>query len=80
MNDSNRWLWLAGVLLCAWLVYLLTPILTPFLIGILLAYLGDPLVDRLERWGLSRTWGVIVVFALFSLLMLLMLLVLLTIY
>lgn len=77
MNDSNRWLWLAGVLLCAWLVYLLTPILTPFLIGILLAYLGDPLVDRLERWGLSRTWGVIVVFALFSLLMLLMLLVLL---
>lgn len=57
VNDSNRWLWLAALLLCAWLVYLLTPILTPFLIGILLAYLGDPLVDRLERWGLSRTWG-----------------------
>ena len=51
MNDSNRWLWLAGLLLCIWLVYLLTPILTPFLIGVLLAYLGDPLVDRLERWG-----------------------------
>ena len=76
MNDSNRWLWLAGLLLCIWLVYLLTPILTPFLIGVLLAYLGDPLVDRLERWGLSRTWGVIAVFALFSLLLLVLLLVL----
>ncbi len=76
MNDSNRWLWLAGLLLCTWLVYLLTPILTPFLIGVLLAYLGDPLVDRLERWGLSRTWGVIAVFALFSLLLLVLLLVL----
>lgn len=77
MSDSNRWPWLVALLLCVWLVYLLTPILTPFLIGILLAYLGDPLVDRLERWGLSRTWGVIAVFTLFSLLMLLMLLVLL---
>lgn len=76
MNNSNRWLWLAGLLLCAWLVYLLTPILTPFLIGILLAYLGDPLVDRLERWGLSRTWGVVAVFTLFSLLLLVMFVVL----
>ncbi|HAV87320.1 MAG TPA: AI-2E family transporter, partial [Pseudomonas sp.] len=37
----------------------------------------DPLVDRLERWRFSRTWGVIAVFALFSLLLLVLLLVLL---
>lgn len=74
MTDSHRWLWLAGLLLAGWLVYLLTPILSPFLLGVLLAYLGDPLVDRLERW-MSRTWGVVVVFALFGLLLLLTLLV-----
>ena len=71
---TSRWLWLAALLLLGWLVYQLSPILSPFLVGILLAYLGDPLVDRLERWKLSRTWGVILVFALFLLLCLLMLL------
>ena len=76
MNDSRRWLWMAGLLLLGWLLYLLSPILSPFLIGVLLAYLGDPLVDRLERWKLSRTWGVIAVFALFGLILALMLLVL----
>lgn len=48
---------LAGVLL-----YLLAPILTPFLVSAVLAYLGDPLVDRLEARRVSRTWGVIIVF------------------
>lgn len=76
MNDSNRWLWMAGLLLLGWLLYLLLPILSPFLIGILLAYLGDPLVDRLERHKLSRTVGVSLVFALFGLLLLILLLVL----
>ena len=76
MIDSRRWLWIAGLLLLGWLLYLLQPILSPFLIGVLLAYLGDPLVDRLERWKLSRTWGVIVVFALFSLILAILLLVL----
>ncbi len=76
MTASNRWLWLAGLFFLGWLVYLLTPILSPFLVGILLAYLGDPLVDRLERWKLSRTWGVVLVFVLFSLVLLIGLLVL----
>lgn len=76
MTDTNRWLWIAGLFLLGWLLYLLHPILSPFLVGILLAYLGDPLVDRLERFKLSRTAGVAVVFALFSLALLLMLLVL----
>ncbi|MES1926505.1 AI-2E family transporter [Salinisphaera sp. T31B1] len=45
------------------LIWLLGSILTPFLIGAGLAYVCDPLVDRLERMRLSRTGGVIVVFA-----------------
>ncbi len=76
MTDSTRWLWMAGLFLLGWLLYLLHPILSPFLIGILLAYLGDLLVDRLERHRLSRTGGVVVVFTLFSLLLLILLLVL----
>jgi len=76
ITQSNRWPWLVALLLCGWLLYQLTPILSPFLVGILLAYLGDPLVDRLERWKLSRTWGVVAVFTLFSLLLVLLILVL----
>lgn len=76
MIDSHRWIWLVAALLLGVLLYLLAPILSPFLIGALLAYMGDPLVDRLERWKLSRTWGVVVVFALITLLMSILLLVL----
>ncbi|MEX2326393.1 MAG: AI-2E family transporter, partial [Pseudomonadales bacterium] len=47
------------------LVYWLQPILAPFLVGIALAYLGDPLVDRLERRGVGRTLGVVIVFVIF---------------
>jgi predicted PurR-regulated permease PerM len=72
----RRWIWLGAALLMAVLLYSLHNILTPFLIGILLAYLADPLVDRLERLGLSRTWGVVVVFSLFTLILMALLLVL----
>lgn len=47
------------------LVYLLAPILTPFLVGALLAYLGQPLVAGLTRRRLPRVAAAIVVFALF---------------
>lgn len=76
MTDVRRWVWLGIALLIAVLLYLLHNILSPFLVGILLAYLADPLVDRLERLGLSRTWGVVVVFSLFTLVFLALLLVL----
>ncbi|AMB85890.1 hypothetical protein AWM79_11470 [Pseudomonas agarici] len=76
MTDTRRWIWLgAAVLLCV-LVYFLHPILSPFLVGILLAYMFDPVVDRLEKFGLSRTWGVVAVFALFTLILMTLLLVL----
>ncbi|MEN8641179.1 AI-2E family transporter [Pseudomonas sichuanensis] len=76
MIDMRRWIGLGAALLIAVLLYLLHNILSPFLVGILLAYLADPLVDRLERAGLSRTWGVVVVFSLFTLLLMALLLVL----
>ncbi len=48
------------------LLSLLSPILMPFVLGAALAYLGDPIVDRLEACKLSRTAGVCLVFALFG--------------
>ena len=44
------------------LVYLLSPMLAPFVVGALLAYLGDPLIDRLETYKLSRGLAVACVF------------------
>lgn len=62
LSDSQKWMTFAVVVLIGWLVYLLAPVLTPFLISLLLSYLGDPVVDRLERIGLSRTVAVVIVF------------------
>ena len=73
----DQWLpWLIAALVAGWLISLLSPILTPFAVAAALAYLGDPLVDRLEDFGLSRTLAVIVVFVLMSLLFIGLLLVL----
>lgn len=45
----------------AYLLWLLSPILTPFLMAAALAYLFDPLVDRLEAHRISRTGGTVLV-------------------
>lgn len=63
MNADYRWYWVAGLAALVAALYFLSPILSPFLIGMLLAYLGDPLADRLERLGLSRIMAVVIVFA-----------------
>lgn len=44
------------------LIYLLQPILAPFLLGALCAYLGDPLVNFLMRHKINRTAAVVIVF------------------
>lgn len=67
MSDSQRWLLLVGVLALGWVLYLLGPVLTPFVVAAFLAYLGDPLVDRLEALKISRTLSVITVFAMLTL-------------
>lgn len=64
--DTRRWQWLGMVLVLGVLVWLLAPILTPFVISALLGWLGDPLVDRLERAGRSRSTAVLIVFILMT--------------
>ncbi len=46
------------------LIWVLTPVLTPFAAAILLAWLGNPIVGRLQARGLSRNSAVMLVFSL----------------
>jgi len=36
------------------LIYLLSPILTPFLAAAILAYISNPMVDHIETWSLGK--------------------------
>lgn len=63
MKDRNRWMLLAAVATIAGLIYALQPILLPFIVGALFAYLGNPLVHRLMRLGSSRVMAVSATFA-----------------
>lgn len=69
-------MFLAGLVLTGWLLYLLAPVLTPFLVAAALAYLGDPIVDRLEAIKITRSLAVVIVFAIMLALGLVLLLVL----
>lgn len=60
---SNRLDWkrllpwaLIALLVCT-LLHLLSDILMPFVVSAALAYLSDPLVGKLQKRGLPRTWG-----------------------
>lgn len=62
MQTDLRLNWLIAVALAGWLFYLLAPVLTPFVAAALLAYMGDPLADRLQKLRMPRTVAVAAVF------------------
>ncbi len=64
MKTDQKIAWLIAVGLTGWVLYLLAPILVPFVASALLAYLGDPLADRLQKLRLPRTLAVVAVFVL----------------
>ncbi|MGE0081109.1 MAG: AI-2E family transporter [Thiohalomonadaceae bacterium] len=66
MSTAGKAFVLAGVVITGLAIYLLAPVLVPFLVGAALAYMGDPLVDRLER-HFSRTQAVVLVFSVLTL-------------
>ncbi len=72
----RRLQWAALALGALWIVWLLAPILSPFVFAALLGWLGDPLVDRLERAGRTRNTAVILVFSVMTTVLVLALLVL----
>jgi predicted PurR-regulated permease PerM len=76
MKADLRINWLIAIVVTGFLFYMLAPVLTPFIAAALLAYIGDPLADRLQRLRFPRTLAVVTVFLLtFILLGLLLLLV-----
>ena len=58
----RRLQWAALGLAVLWVIWLLAPILSPFVFAALLGWLGDPMVDRLEARGIKRNTAVIFVF------------------
>lgn len=48
MNKHTNTVWLIAVLSVFGIIYLLGPILTPFLIAAILAYIANPLVNKIE--------------------------------
>lgn len=53
--------WGIAVLVFVALLVLLRDVLTPFVAGLILAYLLDPVADRLERLGLNRLAAILVI-------------------
>jgi predicted PurR-regulated permease PerM len=58
----RRLQWAAVAAAVVWLMWILSPVLTPFAVAAILGWMGDPLVDRLELRGWSRNTSVAVVF------------------
>ena len=58
--------WIGLGLAILWLLWLLSPILAPFLLAAILAYICDPLVNRLEGWRIPRPAGVLIVMLLLA--------------
>lgn len=62
-----RWKWLILSVVVVFVLYMLGSSLTPFIVAALFAYLFNPLVERFERWGMSRTLAVSLLFVLLTL-------------
>lgn len=59
--NQQIWWWGAALVLLTALLWLLADALLPFVLGAAIAYLTDPLADRLQRLGLSRLMATIVI-------------------
>jgi len=56
--------WIVALAVFAGLLWLLSPVLLPFIAGMALAYLLDPLTRQLERTGVGRTLSALIVIVL----------------
>ncbi|MBK6726287.1 MAG: AI-2E family transporter [Xanthomonadales bacterium] len=67
IDDRRVWSWLLIAAAIGGVLYFLAPVLTPFALSALFAYLGNPLVERLQSRRISRTTAVVIVFLLMTL-------------
>lgn len=61
-RTSRRIFILAAIAFILWVLYLLKPVVLPFIGAFLIAYLFSPLVDKLHKIGLPRWLAISVVF------------------
>jgi predicted PurR-regulated permease PerM len=59
--NVNPYMWFVIFFIFFYMLYVLRSVLMPFVAGILLAYLLDPMVDRLQKLKISRTWSTLIV-------------------
>lgn len=59
--------WIGGLVVLVLSLYVLRGILLPFVAGLALAYLLDPLADRFERLGLGRLGATVLILVIFVL-------------
>ena len=78
-EPNNLWWFIPAAALIA-LLYVLSPILAPFLFAAILAYIGNPLVNWLERHRVRRALGALLVMLFLAGLLLLLLLILLPLF
>ncbi len=69
LSNPLLWGWVAIGAVLLWLVWLLSPILAPFLFAAILAYVLDPVVEKLSRRRVPRTLAVVLVLLLVLLLL-----------
>ncbi len=58
--------WLGALLALALLLYVLGGVILPFAAGLVLAYLLDPVADRLQRMGMNRLSASLLILAVFT--------------
>src|SRR3954452_17263901 len=68
--------WLATFVVIILLLWLLSDILLPFVAGMVIAYLLDPMTNRLERLGVNRRFAALLIVGAFVLIVVALLLVL----
>jgi predicted PurR-regulated permease PerM len=52
----------SAVLTLIWMLSTTGFLLAPFVLALVIAYIEHPLVSRMERWKISRTWGATLLF------------------
>lgn len=58
LSPSRQWLfWVGGLVVLLILLYTLRSVLLPFVAGIAIAYLLDPVADKCEKQGIGRAWA-----------------------
>lgn len=68
MSPARQWgFWALGLVVLVLLLFMLRGVLLPFVAGIAIAYLLDPVADFLQKKGMSRTLATLAIIAAFLL-------------